>query len=144
MDPYQQTTGPNRFLIFVLGLVIGGAILGGAWFVRSTYFSKDLETNFSVTPTKEFSLSVSSPKTGDTVSTKKIKISGSTGTASVVVINGGVEDTIVETVNGTFSVEYNLILGENQITVVAYDEQTGGSRTETIDILYLDENLETL
>ncbi len=144
MDPYQVSTGPNRLLVFILGLIIGSAILAAGLYVYSNYFSNDEAADVNVIPTKKFALSLTNPKDGATVSTAKTKISGTTGTKSLVVVNGGVEDTIVEAANGTFSIDYKLALGENQLTITVYDEDSGESRTENVNVLYLDESLESL
>ena len=145
MDPNQQSSGPNKFLIFLLGLVIGAALVGGGLYVFSNFLSGDAdERAFKVTPTKEFTLSVSIPANGDTVSSDKVKISGSTGTSSVVIVSGGAEDIIVEASNGNFSNDYGLVLGENLINITAYDENSGESRTSSINGLYFNEDLETL
>jgi hypothetical protein len=146
MDTYPASSGPNKTFVFILGFVFGALLLGAGLYVYTNFFSSgtDKESGFKVTPTKEFTLSVTAPLEGETVSTEKVKISGSTGVASVLVVNGGEEDTIIETVSGAFSIDYGLTLGENQITVTAYEEDSGESRTKTLDILYLNEDLETL
>ena len=145
MDPYQVSTGPNRLLVFLIGLIVGSALLTAGLYVYSNYFPKDEKSaDVSVNPVKKFALSVESPKDGETVSIPKTKISGTTGTKSVVVVNGGEEDTIVEAANGTFSIDYKLALGENQLTITVYDEDSGKSNTENISVFYLDENLDTL
>lgn len=145
MDPYHTTSGPNKFIVFLFGLLVGVAILAGYLFVSDRFLNKEEEkSDVKVTPTKEFALSLANPKDGETVSTDKIKLTGSTGVASVLVVNGGKEDTVIESADGAFSIDYGLNLGENQITVVAYDEVSGESRTETIDVLYLNEDLESL
>jgi len=146
METYQASSGPNKTFVFILGLAIGAVILGAGIYVYSNFFASENanESEFTVTPTKEFALSVATPPEAETVSTDKVKISGGTGIASLVVINGGLEDTIVEATNGTFSVDYVLSLGENQIIVTAYDEASGDSRVKTINVLYLNENLENL
>lgn len=144
MDPYQTSSGPNRFLVFVLGIVIGALVAAGVWYARTNFFAEEEPSEFKVTPTKEFTLSVGSPKNGDTISTKSIKVTGNTGTSSVVVVSGGTEDVILDAKSGNFSVDYKLALGENQITVVAYDEDSGDSRTQSFDVLYLNENLDSL
>ncbi|MEX0616895.1 MAG: hypothetical protein WD231_03755 [Candidatus Woykebacteria bacterium] len=148
MDPYQQTSGPNRFLVLLVGLVVGILISIGVFYVRAAFFTKEEEVpqtqSFKVTPTNELTLSLTSPTDGDTVATDSVKISGSTGKSSVVIVNGGSEDVIAEAKGGIFSINYNLELGENILTVVAYDEQSGESRTQDLNILYINENLETL
>jgi hypothetical protein len=143
MDPYQTSTGPNRLLVFIIGLIVGSALITAGLYVYSNYFSKE-EADVSLSSTKKFALSVAYPKDGDTVSTAKTKISGTTGTKSVVVVNGGQEDTIVEATDGSFSIDYKLALGENQLTITVYDEDSGESRTENVNVLYLDENLDNL
>lgn len=146
MDTYQASSGPNKTFVFILGLVIGAVVLGAGMYIYANFFSSngDESSKFTVTPTKEFALSTTSPLDNDTVSTETVKINGNTGVSSIVVINGGVEDTIITTASGVFSVDYKLALGENQITLTAYDEDTGGSRTKTLNLLYLNENLDSL
>lgn len=142
MDPYQTSSSPNRFLIFILGVVIGAILFTGILYIRSTFFQQG--PSESEVTTKELILSLSSPKDGETVSKDVVKISGNTGTSSIVIINGGKEDVIVEAKNGSFSVNFKLVLGENQINITAYDEDSGESRTQSVDVLYLNENLENL
>ena len=115
-------------------------------YVYANFFSTDEgdSSKFTITPTKEFALSTTSPLDNDTVSTETVKINGNTGVSSIVVINGGIEDTIITTASGVFSVEYKLSLGENQITLTAYDEKSGESRTKTLNLLYLNEDLDSL
>ena len=145
METSQPSSGPNKTFVFIFGLVLGIAILGAGIYIYSNFFSAEDESKgFNVTPTKEFSLSVASPVEGLTVAVDKAKISGITGIASIIVINGGAQDTIIEAANGTFSVDYGLILGENLISVTAYDQISGESRTKTISVLYLNENLDNL
>ncbi|MCH8821358.1 hypothetical protein IID23_02420 [Patescibacteria group bacterium] len=144
MDPYQAQSGPNKTFVFILGLIIGAIIVGGGIFAYSTFFPKEDKSEFKVTPVKEFTLHISNPPDGETVSKEEITISGSTGTKSIIVINGGKEDVIVETSNGAFSVNYNLELGENPLTITAYEEETGDSRTNIVNVLYLTEDLEIL
>ncbi len=142
MDPYQTSSSPNRFLIFILGVVIGAILFAGILYIRSTFFQQG--PSESEITTKELMLSLSSPKDGETVSKDIVKISGNTGTSSIVIINGGKEDAIVEAKNGSFSVDYKLVLGENQLTITAYEEGSGNSRTQGANVLYLNENLEDL
>lgn len=145
MDPYQPQSGPNKTFVFILGLIIGAILIGGSIFAYSNFFPKDEEeSEFKVTPTNEFILNIANPPDGDTVSAKKITVSGNTGTKSVVVINGGTEDVIVETSSGAFSASYNLGLGENPLTITAYEVDTGDSRTKSVNVLYLDEDLNNL
>ncbi len=144
MDPYQTQSGPNKTFVFILGLIIGAILVGGFIFAYTTFFTSEEESKFSVTPVKEFTLDIANPPDGETVSKEKITVSGSTGTKSIVVINGGKEDVIVETSNGAFSVSYDLELGENSLTVTAYEEDSGDSRTSSVNILYLTEDLESL
>ena len=146
MDTYQPGSGPNKTFVFILGLIFGALILGITVYLYTNFFSTN-ESNsskFTVTPTKEFALSTTSPLDNDTVSTETVKINGNTGISSIVVINGGVEDMIITTASGVFSVDYKLALGENQITLTAYDETSGESRTKTLNLLYLNEDLDSL
>lgn len=144
MDPYQPSSGPNKTFVFILGLILGAVLVGGFIFAYSTFFSSEEDSKFSVTPVKEFTLDIANPPDGETVSKEKITVSGSTETKSIVVINGGKEDVIVQTSNGAFSVSYDLELGENYITVTAYEEDSGDSRTNSVNILYLTEDLDSL
>lgn len=144
MDPYQTQSGPNKTFVFILGLIIGVIIVSGGIFAYSTFLPKEDKSEFKVTPVKEFTLNIANPPDGETVSKEKVTISGNTRTKSIVVINGGKEDVIVETVNGAFSVSYILELGENSLTITAYEEETGDSRTNIVSVLYLTEDLEIL
>lgn len=144
MDPYQTQSGPNKTFVFILGLIIGVIIVSGSIFAYSTFLPKEDKSEFKVTPVKEFMLNIANPPDGETVSKEKVTISGNTGTKSIVIINGGEEDVIVETSNGAFSVSYILELGENSLTITAYEEETGDSRTNIVNVLYLTEDLEIL
>ena len=145
METYQASSGPNKAFVFILGLVLGMVILGAGLYIYANVWTTGEESSeFKVTPTKVFSLSVASPTEGETIAVNKVKISGATGVATIVVINGGTEDAIIEAANGTFSVNYSLALGENLISVTAYDQISGESRTKTISVLYLNENLDNL
>ena len=146
MDPYQTTTGPNRFIVLLAGILVGVAAIGSYLLVNDKFLTKKEEPapQYKVTPVNELTLSLSNPNDGETVSTGTVKISGSTGIPTIVIINGGQEDVIVEASNGTFSADYKLTLGENQVTITAYEPSSGDSRDKVVDLLYLNENLESL
>src|SRR3989344_8147527 len=139
MDPYQTTTGPNRFIVLLAGILVGVAAIGGYLLVNDRFLNKKDEPapQYKVTPVNELILSLANPKDGETVSTGTVKISGSTCIPTIVIINGGEEDVIVEATNGTLSTDYKLGLGENQVTITAYDQSSGDSREKVVDLLYL-------
>ncbi len=143
MDTYQTGSSPNRLLTFLVGFAVGVVVVAGFLYLRSNFFTKEEPSELKVT-TKEFILSLSSPKDGETVSSATINISGTTGVASIVVINGGSDDVILEAKKGDFTTPYKLVLGENQLTLTAYEQRSGDSRTQSVNILYLNENLEDL
>jgi len=89
-------------------------------------------------------LSITNPNDGDTTSAATIKIAGSTGTPSIVVINGGKDDMIIDASSTSFSVNYKLTLGENQINVTVYDPKSGDSKTDSRNILYINTPLPSL
>lgn len=128
-----------KFFIFLVGLCFGGLIVG-SYFL---FFNRETKKESTVvsSETKGIVLSVSSPENGTVTDKSKINLIGSTGKNSVVVITGGVADTILQTSEGKFSKDIELSEGQNQITIYAFDTSTGENAQTAINILYISDTL---
>ncbi len=91
-----------------------------------------------------FKLSLTeAPADGASLSQAEVKISGKTGTEAIIVINGGSDDSVLQTAGGKFQTNYKLLEGENELTITAFDQNSGEILTTTRSLLYLSE-LESL
>ena len=136
----ESKKGAPRFLILIIGLVVGLLIAGGIALVKSGLSNKGAEPDVT-TESTGILLSVTTPSPGDVTSESKVTVKGSTGKDTVVAVTSGGEDAIIETKAGRFSQEIGLTEGENEIGVYAFDPATGESAQTTVGILYLNEEL---
>lgn len=139
----QSSSGAPRLLVLIIGIVLGLLLAAGIAFVKAGLDSRSGDSQVT-TETAGILLSINSPSEGDVTSDKKVAVKGSTGKDTVVAITGGAEDQIGETKDGKFSIEINLVEGENEITVYAFDPNTGEAVQDTLSLLYLKENLASL
>ena len=136
----ESKNGAPRFLILIIGLVVGLLIAGGIALVKSGLSNKGAEPDVT-TESTGILLSVNTPSPGDVTSENKVTVKGSTGKDTVVAVTSGGEDAVIETKAGRFSQEITLTEGENEIGVYAFDPATGESAQTTVGILYLNEEL---
>ncbi|OGY25252.1 MAG: hypothetical protein A2134_02100 [Candidatus Woykebacteria bacterium RBG_16_39_9b] len=132
----------KKSIIFTagLGIVVGILLSLLFWYLR-TASPEPVPSGTSQSTPNELVLALSNPEDGTTVNKDIITVSGKTGVPAIVVVNGGAEDIILEKTDGTFSTEYKLLEGENEVTVTVFDE-TGNEKTETRNILYLNEQID--
>jgi len=132
----MQTAGNSKLLFAAAGFLAGVVFIGGIFYFLLNRDS--LPSLSDITGKKTFDLRLTeAPDDGASVSSSKVTIKGTTGTEAVVVINGGAEDTIVQTAGGEFEVSYTLIEGENDVSITAFDQNTAETKTTTRAILYL-------
>ena len=139
----QGRSGTPKLLVLIIGVAIGLLVAAAVAFVKVGLDSRGGDSQVT-TEIAGILLSVSSPNEGDITSDKKVTIKGSTGKDAVVAIIGGTEDQIGETKDGKFSIGINLAEGENEIAVYAFDPSTGASAQDSLNLLYLDEQLANL
>ena len=135
----QTTKSTPTLLILIIGIVIGLLIAGAFFLVKSRFINED-EAGVT-TETQGLLLSISKPADGDNTSSSELSITGSAGKDAIVVVTGGVDDVIVETKSSNFTAKVKLLEGENELTVYAFDPETGASTQDTLNILYLKEEL---
>jgi hypothetical protein len=134
----QGSRGFSIILLLIIGVIVGLVIAGVFAFINSRRSEKDTK------PTAETAgvlLTLSTPTDGDVTSEEAVTVSGSTGKDTVVVLTGGTSDTISETKGGKFSAKVTLREGENELTVYAFDTDSGESAQTTLNVLYLAEEL---
>jgi hypothetical protein len=136
----QRESGTSRLLVLIIGVAVGLLLAAAIAFVKVELDSRSGDSQVT-TETAGILLSINSPVEGDITSDKKVTVKGSTGKDAVVAITGGAEDQIGETKDGKFSIEINLVEGENEITIYAFEPNSGESTQDTLSLLYLDEQL---
>lgn len=131
----------SKIPIIILGIVLGIALTLGILFAKNYFFDRNKK---ATTQAKILTLKIDQPNKNLATANKTITISGSTEIASVVSINSGSQTKIIDTPKTTFSQTLDLSEGKNIIQITAYDPITGGSQTETREVLYLNEDLSNL
>ena len=127
----------SKILYIAIGLLLGLAAASGLFYFYSNQ-NKPSAAPAASSVSKTFNLVLSeAPADGFATSEAKVKLSGTTGTEAVVVVNGGESESIVQTAGGRFDLTYTLVEGENSITVTAFDQNTGVAKTITRNVLYL-------
>jgi hypothetical protein len=140
---FQRTFGHNifwaGFVGFLLGILLSVAVWAGNRIIQtqSEIPPTTSLTNFLATP---FDLIVSSPTDGDAVDVATITVSGTTSTPTTVVISGGSAEQVVDN-TGSFSTNYQLVEGENDLVVSAIDDN-GNSAEQDLSVFYSSEGLQ--
>lgn len=133
----QSTNRTSPWLILIIGIFAGILIAGGFALIKSGLGKKG--SSAPTSETKGLLLSIKEPIDGDFVSEKNIIISGTTGNNAAVAVTGGVNDSIVETSNGSFTTNVELAEGENELAVYAFDPLSGESAQLSVKVLFISE-----
>jgi hypothetical protein len=133
---------------FVIGLFITGMLLVGPKIVQSLpkiniklpaisqFFPKPTPT--SAPAPAEFSVTIDSPIPESIESEDEVLVSGSTDSGSTIVIEGNVNDVLVEVKDdGKYAGKITLVEGENTITVTSYNKEK--RVTEAVTVFYTPE-----
>lgn len=131
----RSSKGASFVVILIVGLLIGLLVAGAAAFLYSKKTTQKQAT--PQTENKGILLSVTSPVNGTTISESSPTIKGTTGKDSVVVITGGESNIVTESESGNFTARVTLSEGKNDLSVYAFDPQTGESAQTSISLLYL-------
>ena len=125
----------SKILYIAVGFLLGLAAAGGLFYF---YSSQTKPSAPAATASKTFNLVLNeAPADGFATSDGNVRVSGSTGSEAVVVVNGGAEERIVQTAGGRFDLTYTLVEGENSITITAFDQNSGAAKTITRNVLFL-------
>ena len=129
----------------VIGFALGLVITFGIWTANksltqttSQQEAPPEETELQPNPTlvPQHSLTISSPEDNLVSSEEEIEVSGQTSAEAVVVIlYPGGEEIIQADQQGKFSTQITLEGGENQITVLAYDQEENET-SQTLTVVY--------
>ena len=138
MDTRVNNRSPIIPLLFglILGLILAGAFV----YLRANFFDKESKSGPS-SQIQGLLLSITSPLDGAVVSSNNLKIEGSSGKDSYIVVTGGSEDVVAQTNNGNFSLSVKLVGGENQLLVYAFDASSGAAVQSTLNILQFSETI---
>lgn len=131
----QAGMGVPKLLILIIGVVIGLLLAGAIVLVKSGLLPEEGST--TTVETKAVVLTIDSPADGDVSSTDSLKVVGSTGKDTVVVVAGGAQEQIVETKDGKFDTSVKLAEGENTLTIYAFDTASGESAQTSLSVVYL-------
>ena len=102
----NQTSRPAKLFIFILGLLVGGLAASSYFFFFASEVKK--EPGQVTSETKGILLSIDSPENGSVTSNSRVKLDGTTGKNTIVIITGGKQDAISQTSEGKFSQEVEL------------------------------------
>lgn len=126
------------FIGFLLGILFSFTVWAG---------NRVLQTKASFVETEEaallqpgFSITLNQPVDGAATNSSSVKVSGTTQGNATVLISGGVADTIIES-DGTFTTDYALVEGPNEITVTAISED-GRQAVTSRTVFYTTESLQ--
>lgn len=134
----------SKILHVAAGFLLGILVLASLFYISTIINRPQNQTNNTSNQNNGFTLNLTdAPEDGASTSSNTVTIAGTTGTEAVLVVNGGSEDATVATSNGRFNLIYTLTEGENPITITAFDQNTGESKTTTRNVLYLP-NLDSL
>lgn len=92
----------------------------------------DVSPTLAITTEDIDPLTISSPEDESVVDTNSIRIEGSTQAGALVIIQTPLQEDVIQSENGDFSSEVELVSGENEIKVTAYSEKNIDTRTLTI------------
>lgn len=132
-------------LAIIIGFSLGLIITFGIWTANKAIKQTAPQQQEKITqpeqPTQiptpaSIGLQILSPEDNSLVNQEKIEVSGKAGVAGTIAIlyeNG--EKIIDSDSSGNFSAEITLTSGENEITIIAYDE-SGNEISKTITIIY--------
>jgi hypothetical protein len=135
---YQQTKSSFSWISLILGLLIGLAVAGAAYY----FFLRDETSGGNPgQETQGLLLSITSPNDNEFLTDSKVMVIGTSGKDSVIAITGGREDIITTTSGGKFSVEVELVEGQNDLAIYAFDTSNGGSSQTQLNLLYLNETV---
>ncbi|MCL5004036.1 MAG: hypothetical protein M1352_02070 [Patescibacteria group bacterium] len=82
-------------------------------------------------------LNINTPQMQDVVASPTLTIEGTTGPKASVALSDASDETIATAdVSGAFSATLALDMGENQITVTAFDSK-GQSKSEVLNVVYM-------
>ncbi len=88
------------------------------------------------------SLEVSSPTDKEVFSKNRITITGTASKGSLLVVQSPLVETVEKLEKDTFSVPFDLAIGENVITVTAYPaDKTQREQQKTVKVYYIEEDL---
>lgn len=130
------------FRQILFGIVVG--LVTTLVFIFSLNFFNQQKKSPETKTQKPLNLVVTSPESNTATPEKSITVRGTTGVSSVVTVSLGTQSKVAATSGNSFSVKLDLTEGKNTITVVAYNTNTAGSQTKTVNILYLNEDLTSL
>ncbi len=140
MDETDNKTSRKTVLIFIsVSLII---LLAAALIFLSIRFVSSGKKSSS--DNSKITLELKSPPDSFATNQPTLKISGSTGKASVVTVANESTQKIIQAENGKFSTDVALIEGKNTINIVAFDPTSGQSKTINREVLYLNEDLSGL
>ena len=128
------------FIGFLLGILFSFTVWAGNRVLQTREDLLEDETFYSNLTAKSLNLSLSSPAHESILSTASVTITGTTSSKAVVLITGGASDVTVDS-DGTFTLNYALLEGTNELTIEAVDAD-GRQASETRTVFYTKENLE--
>lgn len=126
------------FIGFLLGILFSFTVWAGNRVIQTKASLGD-DSSIASQIFSTFNLSVATPPDGATVDSANLVITGTTTAKATVLISGGAADQTVDS-DGTFSVSYPLLEGENEISVSAISDD-GRLATVIRNIFYTQEPL---
>lgn len=118
----------ERLILSLVAIIIGILVAGGGFLLyqytqqntNKTVTPITPQPSFTPSPSPKVSLSISSPKDEDVVSTSQITVSGKTEPNTTVLVSTDSNDSVVTAGNdGSFSAKITLDSGENPIDIIA-------------------------
>jgi uncharacterized protein YfaP (DUF2135 family) len=124
---------------FLLGILFSVAVWAGYGSIQ-TQIDLAQEGGLSNLFNTPFALSVKSPAEGDTVAKNTVTISGNVSYPATIVISGGAGDVVIDS-TGSFTTNYDLLEGDNELIISAIDG-SGHQSTVTRSIFYTTESFQ--
>lgn len=88
----------------------------------------------------ESALQITEPKDDTIVSKKTINVAGKAEKNALVVVQSPLNENVVKSTKDTFSIPFDLAIGENVIDVTVYPATSSGRiQHKTVTVYYLDE-----
>lgn len=128
------------FIGFLLGILFSFTVWAGNRVLQTRLQLTEDESFYTNLTSRTLSLSLSSPADQSILSVPTVTISGTTSSPAIILISGGAADQTVSS-EGTFSLNYTLLEGTNELTIEAVDAD-GRIDTETRTVFYTKENLQ--